>query len=162
VTISITEASPQQAALVHGIMQTAFSEYLGKLNPASPCHTETVGDVAKAIHNGGAILAWVDDMPVGSARYSLSADTFYVGRVSVLPAYRGLGVASAMMTYLDDLARANGHAQMELCSRLNLPRNIALYQRMGYEITDQYQLSPDADIQVTMRKRLETPVLELA
>jgi prepilin-type processing-associated H-X9-DG protein len=162
VTISITEASPQQAALVHGIMQTAFSEYLGQLNPASPCHTETVGDVAKAIHNGGAIIAWVDGEAVGSARYSLSNDTFYVGRVSVLPEFRGCGVASAMMHYLDDLAGGHGYAELELCSRLNLPRNIALYERMGYEIASQYQLAPDADIQVTMRKHLNTLVPELA
>ena len=121
-----------------------------------------MGDVAKAIHSGGAILAWVDGEPVGSARYSLSPDTFYVGRVSVLPESRGLGIASAMMTYLDGLARTGGYVQMQLCSRLNLPRNIALYERMGYKIENQYRVSPDADIQVTMTKRLETPVPELA
>ena len=161
-TISIEEASPQQAALVHRIMQTAFAEYIGKLNPASPCHTETVGDVAEAIHKGGAILAWLDGVPVGSARYALYADLFYVGRVSVLPEYRGMGIASAMMEHLEAIARDAGYTQIQLGSRLSLPRNIALYQRLGYEIVRREQVSPDADIQVTMVKRLEQPILEPA
>jgi ribosomal protein S18 acetylase RimI-like enzyme len=141
-------------------MQTAFAEYIGKLNPVSACHAETVGDVVEAIHQGGAVLAWVDGFPVGSARYALRSDYFYVGRVSVLPEYRGLGVASVMMDYLEGLARERGYDRMQLGSRLSLPRNIALYERLGYKIVNQEQLSPDADIMVTMVKRLEEPSLE--
>lgn len=147
---------------MHRIMQTAFAEYIGKLNPASPCHTETVGDVAKAIHHGGAILAWMDGVPVGSARYSIYPDGFYVGRVSVLPSYRGLHIASVMMDYLEGLATGAGCARMQLQSRLNLPQNIALYERMGYAITSQYQVTPNADTQVTMVKLLDVPEDEAA
>ena len=147
---------------MHGVMQTAFAEYAGKLYPASPCHTETIGDVAKAIHFGGALLAWLDDVPVGSVRYYTRGDIFFVERVSVLPGFRGLGIASAMMDELERLARRNGCSQMQLHSRLNLPKNIALYERMGFAIVSQHQITADADIQVTMTKCLEKPVLELA
>jgi ribosomal protein S18 acetylase RimI-like enzyme len=141
-------------------MQTAFAEYIGKLNPASPCHTETVGDVAEAIQHGGAVLAWADGVAVGSARYASNKGDFYVGRVSVLPDYRGLGIASAMMHHLETLAQEHGYTEMQLCSRLNLPKNIALYERMGYTIVRSGQVSPDADVQVIMVKPVETPVLE--
>jgi ribosomal protein S18 acetylase RimI-like enzyme len=141
-------------------MQTAFAEYIGQLNPASPCHTETVGDVAEAIHHGGAVLAWKDGVAVGSARYAFYNDAFYVGRVSVLPDYRGMGVASAMMKRLEAIAREYGYEQMQLCSRMNLPKNIALYERLGFQIVRSQQISPDADVQVTMVKPLETAVLE--
>jgi ribosomal protein S18 acetylase RimI-like enzyme len=161
VTISITEASPQQAVLVHRVMQIAFSEYIGKLNPASPCHTETVDDVASAIRSGGAVLAWDGDEAVGSARFALTQDYFYVGRVSVLPEYRGMGVASGMMRYLENLAQSHGYSEMRLCSRLSLPRNIALYERLGFQIVHSEQISPDADVQVTMVKPLEMPVFEM-
>ena len=141
-------------------MQTAFAEYIGKLNPASPCHMETVGDVAEAIQYGGAILAWADGVAAGSARYAFHNDAFYVGRVSVLPDYRGKGVASAMMNALETVAREHGYAEMQLCSRMNLPKNIALYERLGFSIVRSEQVSPDADVQVTMVKPLETPILE--
>ena len=158
--ISITEASPGQAVLVHRIMQTAFAEYAGQLNPPSPCHTETIVDVAEAIHKGGAVLAWKDGVAVGSARYAFHEGSFYVGRVSVLPDYRGMGIASAMMDHLEQIALDYGYEQMQLCSRLNLPKYIGLYQRMGFNITNQYQIEPDADIQVTMVKYLEMPIAE--
>jgi ribosomal protein S18 acetylase RimI-like enzyme len=141
-------------------MQTAFAEYIGQLNPASPCHTETVGDVAEAIHYGGAVLAWANGVAVGSARFALRDGNFYVGRVSVLPDYRGMGIASIMMNYLESMAREQGYTQMQLCSRLNLPKNISLYERLGYHIVRSEQVSPDADVQVTMVKPLETSVLE--
>lgn len=141
-------------------MQTAFAEYIGKLNPASPCHTETVGDVAEAIQCGGAVLAWADGVAVGSARYAFHNGAFYVGRVSVLPDCRGMGIASAMMNHLETLARDYGYPEMQLCSRLNLPKNIALYERMGYSIVSRQQVAPDADVQVTMVKPVESPVLE--
>lgn len=146
--------------LVHRIMLSAFAEYVGHLNPPSTCHAETVGDVAQAIQTGGAILAWVEDQPVGSARYIIHADHVYVGRVSVLPDYRGCGVASAMMRYLETLAHDRGCMEIRLNSRLSLPRNIALYQRLGYDIVATWQVSPDADVQVTMVKRLEQVSLE--
>jgi len=162
VTLSISESSPQQAALVHGIMLTAFAEYNGQLYPASACHTETVGDVAEAIQAGGAVLAWHDGQAVGSARYAFQGDACWVARVSVLPDYRGMGIASAMMEALEMRARQRGYAHMQLGSRLNLPKNITLYQRMGYGIVNQYQIAPDADVQVTMVKRLEAPIAEPA
>jgi GNAT superfamily N-acetyltransferase len=162
VITEITEASPDQAALVHSIMRAAFAEYLGQLNPASPCHTESLEQVEAAMHDGGAILAWVDGVPVGSARYAFYSGSFYVGRVSVLPEYRGCGVARAMMQFLEAVARHAGCPQMELCSRLNLPRNIALYERLGYHITDTWQVAPDADVQVKMVKPLAMPVLATA
>ena len=148
--------------LVHRIMQTAFAEYTGQLHPPSPCHTETVADVAEAIHQGGAVLAWIDGVAVGSARYAFHEGSFYVGRVSVLPDYRGMGIASAMMHHLEAVALDHRYNQIQLCSRLNLPKNIALYQRMDFDIVEQYQIEPDADIQVTMVKHLEMPVAEPA
>jgi ribosomal protein S18 acetylase RimI-like enzyme len=138
-------------------MQVAFAEYVGQLNPVSPCHTETVADVRRAMRDGGAVLAWIDGVAVGSARFALHGDHFFVSRVSVLPDYRGCGVACAMMNYLESLAVDLGCMQMELSSRLSLPRNVALYERLGFHIVESHQVSPDADVQVTMVREL--PVL---
>src|SRR3954471_22403588 len=102
-TIRITLATPDDAPLVYQIMQAAFAEYVGVLQPPSGGDLETVDDVCRAIEEGGAVLAWLDDRAVGvdkaagSARYAFHDEghTCYVGRVSVLPQARGNGIASA-------------------------------------------------------------------
>ncbi len=142
---------------MHGIMQAAFSEYDGLLNPPPVCLTETVDDVAAAIRGGGALIAWIDGKAVGSARYDFGADSFHVGRVSVLPTHRGYGIASIIMDYLEQLACAHGYRAMALETRLCLPRNVALYERMGYQIVDTWQSEPGADVQVAMTKLLHMP-----
>lgn len=146
---------------MHGIMQAAFSEYDGLLNPPPVCLTETVDDVAAAIRKGGALLAWIDGKAVGSARYDIHGGAFHVGRVSVLPTHRGYGIASIMMDYLEQLARTEGYAAMELETRLSLPRNVALYERLGFQIVDTWQSEAGADVQVAMMKPL-VDVLEFA
>lgn len=152
--IHITEAAPDDAPLVYAIMQAAFAEYLGVLNPPSGVHDETLEDTAKAIREGGAILAWLADKAVGSARYLCHQDYFYVGRVSVLPGYRGHGVASAMMNYLEGVARANNYPMIELTVRMVLESNINLYKRLGYEIIEVFEHPKGGSMVVNMSKQL--------
>src|SRR5262245_22310721 len=127
-TLQITPATPDQAVLVHRIMQEAFAEYVGVLHPPSGTHAETVDDVVRAMSSGGAILAWEDGKAVGSARYSRKPDFLYVGRVAVLPASRGKGIARAIMAYLEAQARQEGFDRVELGVRMALPQNLAFYQ----------------------------------
>ena len=108
----------------------------------------------RARYRGGALLAWIDGKAVGSARYDIHGGAFHVGRVSVLPTHRGYGIASIMMDYLEQLARTNGYEAMELETRLSLPRNVALYERLGFQIVDTWQSAAGADVQVAMMKPL--------
>jgi ribosomal protein S18 acetylase RimI-like enzyme len=50
----------------------------------------------------------------------------------VLPAWRGRGIAAAMMTFIEEHARALGHPETRVEVRLSLPSNVALYRRLGY------------------------------
>ncbi len=59
----------------------------------------------------------------------------YVGRVSVLPAFRGRGVAAALMAWCEQLAVDRGLHEVRLGVRLGLVRNEALYRRLGYRPT---------------------------
>lgn len=155
--LRITEATLDDAPLVYEIMQAAFAEYLGVLQPPSGVHDETLEDVKQAMQQGGAILAWLDDQAVGSARYVCYEDYFYIGRVSVLPGYRGHGVASAMMTYLEASARERGYRRLEIGVRMVLESNVNLYRRLGYEITSTFEHPKGGGTVLTMTKTLETP-----
>lgn len=128
-------ARVDEAALVHRVMRAAFAEYAGVLNPPSGAQAETAEDVAAVMAGGGAVVARLDDETVGCARYLRKSDRLYVERVSVLPAYRGRGIASQMMLFIERQAPAMGYSLLEVGVRQSLPQNVALYQKLGYQIT---------------------------
>ncbi len=122
------------AALVHRIMHEAFAEYRGVLDPPSSAHAETVGDVARALAAGGGALAWLGAEAVGSARYGRQPDHLAIGRIAVLPAYRGRGIGGALVTFLEGHARTLAIPEVRLEVRMTLDKNLALYERLGYQI----------------------------
>jgi GNAT superfamily N-acetyltransferase len=136
-------------------MQAAFAEYRGVLQPPSGAHDEDVADVERAMADGGAVLAWDDDQPVGSARFVVYPDRVYVGRVSVLPTHRRRGIATAMMRFLEDLARQRGGRSVEIAARASLPSNVRLYETLGYEVfqVEPHPRGPEMSV-VHMRKWL--------
>jgi ribosomal protein S18 acetylase RimI-like enzyme len=114
-------------------MRAAFAEYDGKLAQPSGALSETLEDVQRAMSEGGAALALLDGVAVGSARYVAADDELYVGRVAVLPEYRRRGVASALMRFLEDHALSIGKSSVRIGVRESLPSNLALYEALGYE-----------------------------
>lgn len=153
-SIRITEATLEDAPLVYDIMQRAFAEYLGVLDPPSGVHAETLDDVIVALDQGGAILAWVGTDAAGSARYAWHEDFCYIGRVSVLPEYRGQGIASAMMQYIEELAREHGSEYIEIGVRMVLENNINLYKRIGYSVVGVFEHPKGGGMVGTMVKTL--------
>ena len=91
---------------------------------------------------------------VGSARYAFREDSCYIGRVSVLPQYRGQGIASAMMEYIEGIARAHGSSYLEIGVRMVLESNINLYKRLGYTITEMFEHPKGGGMVGTMVKPL--------
>ncbi|MBI1257916.1 MAG: GNAT family N-acetyltransferase [Chloroflexi bacterium] len=154
--IEITPATPDDAPQVYQIMRAAFAEYIGVLNPPSGVDLETVEDVRRAIEEGGAVLAWFEDKAVGSARYVFHDEgrTCYVGRVSVLPEARGKGIASAMVSYIESVARDHGDKSMEIIVRLILENNVHLYQHLGYHIAQTWEHPQGGALVATMVKSL--------
>jgi predicted N-acetyltransferase YhbS len=132
--LRIAPATPEQAPLVHAIMQAAFAEYVGVLSPPSGANRETVDDVRAAMAQGGAALAWHGETPVGSARYELRPDHLYVGRVSVLPGWRGKGIGLALMQYMETVARQANLPRIQVAVRMALPSNLSFYHKLGYEV----------------------------
>lgn len=149
----------EQAALVRDIMIEAFAELRDTLQPPSSAYRETLADVVDAMAKGGAVLAWIGSTPVGSARFQLQSNHMYVQRVSVLPEYRGRGIASAMMTYLEDVARELDQKEIQVKVRASLPSNVALYRSLGYTVSGTESHPRGPDTVVSMAKRL-TPAPE--
>jgi ribosomal protein S18 acetylase RimI-like enzyme len=158
-SVRIAPATAGDAELVRRIMQEAFAEYVGVLQPPSGAHTETVEDVLRVMALGGAVLAWLGDEAVGAARYERRGGHLYVGRVAVLPAYRKQGIATALMRHLEDVARDLGLPAIQVGVRMSLPSNLALYQRLGYELIDVQPHPRGPDRVGTLVKMLRDRVL---
>jgi GNAT superfamily N-acetyltransferase len=152
--LRIMLADPADAALVRGITLEAFAEHRKVLRPPSGSHAETVAEVETAIASGGAVLAWEDGMAVGTARFERGRGHLYVRRVAVLPAHRGRGIASEIMHYLEDVAVAEGFQRVQVGVRMSLPRNVSLYERLGYKLIDVSPHPKGPDMVGTMIKDL--------
>jgi len=58
----------------------------------------------------------------------------YRGRLSVLPAFRQHGVGLALVTYVEQQAKALGAQRVQLGVRIALPYLQAYYERLGYRV----------------------------
>jgi len=154
--LRIVAATANDAALIHRLTLAAYEEYRGVLVPESGVFAQDLDDVRADIAAGGAIIVWLGDEPVGCGRYELPSDGshLYVGRLAVLPAYRGRGIASRMLAWCEARAATLGLPEVQLGVRLQLPRNQALYERLGYEAFG-YEDRPDyGRTSAWMRKRV--------
>lgn len=131
--LRLTRAALSDAPLVYHTMREAFAEYEHVLDPASGASRETVEDVVAAMRQGGAVLAWLGDTPVGSARYRLDTDALYVGRVAVLPPFRRRSIGAAIMAYMETIAREQHCAAVRVAVRMQLPGSLAFYEHLGYQ-----------------------------
>ena len=122
-------------------------------HPAGRPASAPVATHPAALARSGAVIASVDGEAVGCARWAVGPDDaapgsgqrddgttrlrgyLYVGRVSVLPAFRGRGVATALMAWCEQLALDRDLHEVRLGVRLGLVRNEALYRRLGYRPT---------------------------
>ncbi|MBR3018486.1 MAG: GNAT family N-acetyltransferase [Clostridia bacterium] len=84
-------------------------------------------------------LAFCGGQAVGCAGLKPYSDTdAEVKRVWVDPAYRGQGIASALMDRIEDRARKAGFRRVVLQTRPIMPDAIALYTRRGYALIPNY------------------------
>jgi GNAT superfamily N-acetyltransferase len=90
---------------------------------------------------GAFFVGYLDDVAVATGAWRRRTDVEYVGttactelkRMYVAPAGRGLGLARAMLTHLEQTARAAGAEVMVLETGTEQPEALALYASSGYE-----------------------------
>ena len=146
-------AEPRHAATVHRLMLDAFREYEGVLDPPTSALDESVDDVLAHMALGGAVLALSGDEAVGSGRFELrQGGVVYIGRLAVPKAWRGRGIATAMVAFIEDAARSAGCVTATLDCRLALDGNISLYERLGYAVVSSY-VHPRGDARVVTMTR---------
>ena len=100
--------------------------------------------------NDGVILKLVldDGTIIGSVRATLKDGTAYIAKLMVHPDFRNRGFGSKLLREIEDCFP---DARYELFTSTKSVDNIRLYQKMGYEIFDQKEIS-DEIVFVYMQK----------
>jgi predicted GNAT family N-acyltransferase len=80
------------------------------------------------------LLALEDEQPIGTARLvTLDALTVKIGRVAVLPAHRGRGIARQMMNMLLEYSKREGFKEVVVDAQLEV---IGFYLKLGFTPKD--------------------------
>jgi ribosomal protein S18 acetylase RimI-like enzyme len=152
----IREANREEIEIVHAIMIEAFTEYIGVLRPPSGALSETVESLqSKIANNGGAIIAIDDTQAAGATIYYYQENYMYIGRVSVLPTFRGKGIGREMIYYLEQQAMKMGYAETRVEVRLSLLDNLRLYEKLAYRAIQEIEYPEKTDSWYIMSKNLQ-------
>ena len=115
------------------VIRAAFAAQPRPTRPPSSALRETAAAVAAKIEGGGAIGASFGGRLVALALWRIDEGALEVGRVSVLPAWRGRGPGRALMAECEAEAKGRGVSRMTLRVRLELPEHAQLFERLGFE-----------------------------
>jgi GNAT superfamily N-acetyltransferase len=153
--IAVRWASAADRAAVVKVLQRAFADYDGQLQPPPGALGETEGSVRAHLHRGRVALAFIEGAPVGAMFAERTGDALFLSRVSVVPEKRGSGITARMVALAEEHARAMGVHGLTLRVREVLAQNLALFERLGFRETGRHghEERPET-VMIDMRKDL--------
>ena len=152
--IAVRAAQTADAAAIAAVIAAAFEQYRGRLDPPSAAYRETPEAIARELAAGsGAILAEDTGAALACVMTKQVDDDLYFGRLAVLPAARGRGLARRLVAAVETDASRRGLAGVRLGVRIALVENQQLFAALGYvEISRAAHLGFDHPTYLTMRK----------
>jgi GNAT superfamily N-acetyltransferase len=102
-----------------------------------------------------ALICYENEVAVGIGAYKeYDSETAEIKRMYTLPEYRGKGIAKAILTELELWAKEEGY-QFSILETGYLQKDaIGLYQKLGYEIMDNFGQYIGVENSVCMKKSL--------
>jgi GrpB-like predicted nucleotidyltransferase (UPF0157 family)/ribosomal protein S18 acetylase RimI-like enzyme len=136
--ILLQEAELADLPALLQVIQVAYAEFLGKLDPPSGAFQETLASLTKKLALGGAIKAVITgeltEEIVGCVFYELGQGELYLGRLAVLPSYRRRGIAQQLIATVEERARQHDRPRVIMGVRLVLPEHLNYYAKLGYSV----------------------------
>lgn len=102
-----------------------------------------------------SVVAYADNKPVGcGAIRAFSDEAMEIKRMYTLKEYRGKGIASAIVSELEKWAKEMGYNNCVLETGKRQPWAISLYEKLGYNRTDNFGKYMGVENSVCFRKSL--------
>jgi ribosomal protein S18 acetylase RimI-like enzyme len=154
--IAVRVAQPGDAAAIASVIAAAFAQYRDRLDPPSAAFRETGAAIARELTAGsGAVIAEDRGAALACVLTKEVEDDLYFGRLAVLPAARGRGLARRLVAAVEADAHCRGLAGVRLGVRIALVENQRLFAALGYvEISRAAHPGFDHPTYITMRKGL--------
>lgn len=155
-TLILRAATAADAAAIAATIAAAFEEYRGRLEPESGAFRETAEGIAAELgRESGAIVAERNGRMLGCVMVKLEDDDLYFGRLAVVPAARGQGIARKLIDAVEDEARRRELGGVRLGVRIVLTENQRLFIALGYvETSREAHEGFDHPTSINMRKPL--------
>jgi tRNA threonylcarbamoyladenosine biosynthesis protein TsaE len=133
--IDVHVVGPERAAEVLAVVHAGFGAR-EVLDPPSTAPDESEESVAAALAAHRGLLAATEAGPVGALLFEPDGVLLGLRRVAVHPDAQARGVARALVRHAERIAAAAGYEGVCLHARVELPRTVRFWQRLGYTETD--------------------------
>ncbi|WP_017726035.1 GNAT family N-acetyltransferase [Halalkalibacterium ligniniphilum] len=147
-------ATAGDAPIIHALMIRAFEEYR-HAEPPSSALDETIESISSGLQKDEqAFIHYLKDKAVGMLRFHVRDDHIYFFRLSVVPEHQGKGVAKKLLKVLENYAKKHHKATITCKVRVDVPRNIHLYESIGYHICEKERIpKPKGNVNVVSMKK---------
>lgn len=99
------------------------------------------------------IVFYENDIAVGCGAFrEIDSQTVEIKRMFVLPDFRGKGIASKIIIELERWIFELRYSEAILETGINQPEAIALYQKLGYSVTQNYGQYANMENSICMKK----------
>ena len=117
------------------LIQEAFAEQNGHIDPPSSMHLLTVQDIETHAANQFIWIVESGDNLEGCIFGALEADALYLSKLSVAQSARCKGLARQLIDTAATYAYANQIKRLTLISRIELVENHAIFAKLGFKKT---------------------------
>jgi predicted N-acetyltransferase YhbS len=128
----IRAATSADAAAIARVIRKAFAQYRGILEPPSGALGMDRDAVRELMRDGGFMVTEVRRRIVACVYHHPQEDYVYLGRLAVLPAYRGHGLGAGLVAAVEESALRAGRERVRLGVRVSLPENRVFFEGLGY------------------------------
>lgn len=102
---------------------------------------QTLADVEKEYQKGNILKALDDDKNIiGSVRAFCDNGTVYIGKLMVHPSKQGQGIGTKLLI---EMEKQYPKQRCELFTSTKSEKNIVLYQKLGYKVFDEKQVTEE-------------------
>jgi ribosomal protein S18 acetylase RimI-like enzyme len=136
--VTIRRAVAEDAPAIFSLLYESFLEYESLYTVEGFAATvPSQSGVLDRMRDGPVFVATMNSKVVGTVAIVSRGESLYIRGMAVHPAARGQRLGEQMLGYLENLAINQGARRLLLSTTPFLERAIRLYQRFGFERTDE-------------------------
>ena len=154
--LTVRRATTADLSELATLMHESFVEYRSLYTEeAFLATTPNAEQLAVRMTQGPVWVAEYDRVLVGTVSVVPRGDDLYIRGMAVLPRARGLQLGQLLLNQVEQFAREQNHARLVLSTTPFLHRAIRLYERAGFQRTDEGPRDLFATPLFTMVKALD-------